>query len=109
MKQNQLLISFDQLDVLGFHESHRMFVIMFIALTFIYLTLKLFITFLVRKNYMVFLTYFMLSKTILLIALVSAFLNENQKIIISSLQVLASFGFMLIIYKIYEKIKQLVK
>lgn len=109
MKQHLFIISYDQLDVLGFDKSYRMLVIMFIALIFIYFILKLIITLLVRKRFIIFLTYFMLSILILLFSLFSTYVNENETIIIISLQVLTIFGFALIIYQIYEKIKRFVK
>lgn len=103
------IIHLDQLEVLGFHETQRTFIMFILIALLVYVVVKGLIVSMVKRQYMTLLTYIIVSLIVLLGA--SFFDNdyEEKKLILVSLQALSLFGFSLVIYKLFERLKEFAK
>lgn len=109
MRNPLLLIHIEQLDVLGFHQPYRLLFTLLLTIIFIYFIFKFIVTALVRLQYITLLTYFLVSLVIISGSLILEFIYAKNEMFSLGLQAIAYFGFSLLIYKIYERLKQFVK
>lgn len=103
------MIHIAQLDMLGIHETHRHLIVALLMMVFMYMICRPLINRLITGRHHLFLTYVIVSLLTMNIALALALIDRTLNSIVLSLQVIGLLGLCLMIYILYQLIKQFIQ
>lgn len=109
MNLSSFFIHTAQLDVLGFHQTYRILTVILIIIFIIYLISKPIVKKLIDGRYITFITYIMLSLTVLTGSSLIAIYHNDLDIVILTIQSIIMFSFCLVLFILFSTIKQLIQ